>query len=505
MNEAQQPFRLLIENASKTYGAIKALSDVRFELRAGEVMALLGENGAGKSTIVKIISGLVRPDSGASIAIDGAPADISSNSLSQAAGIAVVQQEYSTVGTMTIAENLVLGQAHAPFWWGKRRLRENAETLLARVGLEDLDPDTAVEELSVAEMQLLEIARVLARDAKIVIFDEPTAALSDAEIARVLDVVKTLAAEGRSVIYVTHRLGEVFEIADRVTVFRNGRSAEPEDIDSLDVDQVIALMIGRQLGHMYPERSAGIGDPVLEVEGLRAPGLRDDVDLTVRRGEIVGLTGQLGSGTQAIMEALAGMQPRLGGEVRLQGRLVDLRNRTRGIEQGIAYCSADRKRNGIFGGISITRNLSSPWLPATARLGVVSTRRESERAHTYAEQFAIDIRRMQSSVGTLSGGNQQKVALGKWLGIEPEVLLVEEPTRGVDVGARAEIYRQLRELSDAGVAIIVSSSDTNEIFGLCDTIATYYKGRQTNLRPWTEWTEPDLVREVMHRKETVGE
>jgi ribose transport system ATP-binding protein/rhamnose transport system ATP-binding protein len=260
-----QPYRLLAENVSKTYGAVKALSDVRFELKPGEVMALLGENGAGKSTIVKVISGLVKPDAGAEISIDGSPADISTSALSQSAGIAVVQQEYSTVGTMSVAENLVLGQMNAPLWWGRKKLRQHATELLQRVGLDALDPDTLIEDLSVAEMQLIEIARVLARDAKIVIFDEPTAALSDAEIARVLDVVKSLAAEGRSIIYVTHRLGEVFEIADRVTVFRNGRSEEPREIAGLDVDQVIALMIGRQLGHMYPDRSAGIGEPILQV------------------------------------------------------------------------------------------------------------------------------------------------------------------------------------------------------------------------------------------------
>ncbi|UOR01332.1 sugar ABC transporter ATP-binding protein [Leucobacter allii] len=501
MASQAEPYRLLVEHASKTYGAVRALSDVRFELRPGEVMALLGENGAGKSTIVKMISGLVRPDAGAEISIDGVPTDISSNALSQAAGIAVVQQEYSTVGTMSIAENLVLGQRNAPRWWSRRRLRARASELLARVGLDALDPETLIEELSVAEMQLIEIARVLARDAKIVIFDEPTAALSDAEIARVLDVVKKLAAEGRSIIYVTHRLGEVFEVADRVTVFRNGRSESPRRIEDLDVDQVIALMIGRQLGHMYPPRSAGIGDPVLEVSGLRTDGLRGEVGFQVRRGEIVGITGQLGSGAQSLMESLAGVAHVLGGEVTLHGAAVDLRTRKAGIRAGIAYCSSDRKRNGIFGGISILKNLSSPWLDRVATAGIVSGRDEAARAQESAAQFAIDVQRMQSSVGTLSGGNQQKVAVGKWLGIEPAVLLVEEPTRGVDVGARAEIYRQLRELSDAGVAIVVSSSDTNEVFGLCDTIATYYKGEQTHIRPWTEWTEPELVKEVMHRKE----
>lgn len=241
--------RLRATGVSKTYGAVRALRDVSFELRAGEVMALLGENGAGKSTIVKVISGLVKPDTG-TIEIDGSPVDISTSPLSQKAGIAVVQQEYSTVGTMTIAENLVLGQSNAPAWWSRKRLAASARELLGRVGLDDLDPRTRIEELSVAEMQLIEIARVLARDAKIVIFDEPTAALSDAEIARVLNVVRRLASEGRSIVYVTHRLGEVFEVADRVTIFRNGESGAPIAIDQLDVKSVVEKIIGRELGDM---------------------------------------------------------------------------------------------------------------------------------------------------------------------------------------------------------------------------------------------------------------
>lgn len=501
MKQDPVPFRLLIEHASKTFGAVSALSDVRFELKPGEVMALLGENGAGKSTIVKIISGLLRPDHGAEISMDGERVDISTSSLSQAAGIAVVQQEYSTVGTMTVAENLVLGQNDAPRWWNRRKLRQHAFDLLKRVGLESLDPDTLVEDLSVAEMQLVEIARVLARDAKVVIFDEPTAALSDAEIVRVLDAVKRLSAEGRSVIYVTHRLPEVFEIADRVTVFRNGKSEEPRNTAELTVDEVIALMIGRQLGHMYPDRSAGIGEAVLRVEELQSEGLKGGIDLQVRKGEILGITGQLGSGTQSLMQSLAGVQPVIAGKVLLNGDEVNLHGRKHGIRAGIAFCSADRKRDGIFGGLSILRNLSSAWLDRVSRFGIVNPRAESSRAQRTAEQFAVDVKRMQSSVGTLSGGNQQKIALGKWIGINPAVLLVEEPTRGVDVGARAEIYQQIRDLCNAGLAVIVSSSDTNEVFGLCDTIATYYKGEQTHIRPWTEWTEPELVREVMHREE----
>jgi ABC-type sugar transport system ATPase subunit len=260
-------------------------------------------------------------------------------------------------------------------------------------------------------------------------------------------------------------------------------------------------MIGRELGHLYPERSQSRGEVLLEARNLKVPGIRGEVNLTVRRGEILGLTGQLGSGTSELMQALAGTNDVLAGEVILEGAPVDLRGRRRGIVSGIAYCSPDRKRDGIFAGLSIRRNLSSPWLRSVSRAGFVSTRQESSEALRSATDFTIDTTRLNSTVGTLSGGNQQKVALGKWLGIRPRVLLVEEPTRGVDVGARAEIYARLRGLSDAGVGIIVASSDTNEILGLSDTIATYYRGKQTTIKPASEWTEPALVREVMHRED----
>jgi ribose transport system ATP-binding protein len=493
-----QPFRLEATGITKSYGAVHALEDVNFQLKPGEVMALLGENGAGKSTIVKVISGLIVPDKGV-ITIDGEPVSLTSVRASQNAGIAVVQQEFSTVGSMSIAENLVLGQTGAPAWWNSKKLADSAKVILERVGLGDIDPERLVESLSVAEMQLLEIARVLAKDAKIVIFDEPTAALSDAEIVRVLEAVKRLASEGRSVIYVTHRLGEVFEIADRVTIFRNGKSQAPQDVKDLTVDKVVEMMIGRELGHLYPERSQKLGETILETKGLKVPGIVGEVNFTLRRGEILGLTGQLGSGTSEIMKAIAGTADVLAGSVILDGQAVDLRGRSRGIVMGIAYCSPDRKKDGIFGGVSIRRNLSSPWLRRISRMGFVSRSQERSEALRSASNFAIDVNRLNALVGNLSGGNQQKVAVGKWLGIRPRVLLVEEPTRGVDVGARAEIYAQIRKLCDSGVGVIVSSSDTNEILGLSDTISTYYRGSQSSTKPASEWTEPALVREVMHK------
>jgi ribose transport system ATP-binding protein len=492
--------RLRATGLSKRYGAVQALLDVDFELRAGEIVALLGENGAGKSTLVKVLSGLIVPDSG-EIEMDGEAVDLTSSAKSQSAGIAVVQQEYSTVGALSVAENLVLGRSDSPFIWAGKRLRENARRLLGEVGLGHIDPRTKVDELSVAEMQLLEIARVLARDAKVVIFDEPTAALSDAESHRVLEVVRNLAAKGIGVIYVTHRLPEVFEISDRVAIFRNGRSLAPVSTADASVELVIEMMLGRELGSMFPDRGSDFGTERLRMDGAIVAGMDSPVSLTARRGEILGLTGQLGSGADLVVKALASEVEVLAGSVTLDGAPLTAKNRAQGLQRGITYCSPDRKRNGIFAGVSILKNLSSSWLRSISSATVVRSKDERARAHDYASSFAIDVRRLGANVGQLSGGNQQKVALAKWLGNEPTLFLVEEPTRGVDVGARSDIYAKLRGLCDQGMTIVVSSSDTAEVLGLCDTIATFYHGELVSVRPASEWTEDGLVAAVMNRSE----
>ncbi|HEY4332187.1 MAG TPA: ATP-binding cassette domain-containing protein, partial [Ilumatobacteraceae bacterium] len=283
--------RLRVAGLCKRYGAVQALDRVDFEVLPGETMALLGENGAGKSTLVKVLSGLVTPDEG-HIEIDGRPVTLRNSQQSQAAGIAVVQQEYSSVPNLTVAENVFLGQADSPLVWRKRALAKAAAPLLASVGLDYLDPLIGLQRLSVAERQLVEIARVLARDAKVLLFDEPTAALSDTEIARVLAVVRSLAAQGRSVIYVTHRLREVYEVADRVTVFRDGCNLAPRHASEVDVDEIVTMMLGRRLSQLFPQRPPLTGEPLLNVDGLDVPGLDGPVSFTVRAGEILGLTGQ---------------------------------------------------------------------------------------------------------------------------------------------------------------------------------------------------------------------
>jgi ABC-type sugar transport system ATPase subunit len=486
---------LRINGLSKAYGSIRALDRIDFELRAGEVMALVGENGAGKSTLVKILAGLVRRDEG-EITLDGAA--VGHGQDLRRAGIAVVQQELSLVPTMSAAENVFLGHPDARLVQTPGRLVERARPFLAQVGLADLDPSSAAGDLVVAEQQLVEVARLVARDARILILDEPTAALSDAEIGRVKAVVRRLVAEGRSVIYITHRLGEVFELADRVTVFRNGRSQEPVPVRDIDPSRLVERMLGRSLENLFPARSAGIDQPILELRAILGAGLTTPVDLVAHAGEIVGLAGQVGSGAASLLALVGGAHPLLSGEIVVEGSVERVASPASAKALGIAYCSGDRKHDGLFGIRSVSENLTSPALRRVSVAGFLSPVRERRIAGTAADFFQVNRRRLGSAATTLSGGNQQKVALGKWLSIEPRALLVDEPTRGVDVGARAEIYGHLRRLADAGQAIIFASSDISEVLGLADTIVTFYRGREVARYAAAAVDERTLVRDITH-------
>jgi ribose transport system ATP-binding protein len=482
---------------SKSYGALKALNEVAFDLRRGEIMALLGENGAGKSTFVKIISGLEQPNSG-TLSIGGRPIVLRSPGHALQAGVAYVTQEVSIVGTLSVAENVSLGAIRLGGAWTSRRLAERARPYLAMVGLDHLDPFQPAERLSIAERQLVEIARLLSRDAQILILDEPTAALSDVEIERVKTVVRRLAAEGRSVVYVTHRLGEVFEICDRVTVFRNGWSFDPVPVQGLDLDSLIERILGRKLAEMFPSRAQKGGRAVLEFRGCVGPGLSEPLNLMIERGEILGLAGQLGSGAKSILRMAAGTLPILAGQMLLDRRSYSPRSIRGAIAERIAYCSGDRKKDGVFDVRNLYENLTAPALGRICSFGLLNRRREVNLAREIARSFGIRADRLASAAGELSGGNQQKVALGKWLAIEPRILLVEEPTRGVDVGARAEIYRNMRAQADEGLAIAFASSDIQEVLGVADVVATFFRGRLVRFAKADELTEEELLRDVTH-------
>jgi ABC-type sugar transport system ATPase subunit len=365
-----------------------------------------------------------------------------------------------------------------------------------RVGLGHIDPYHPAEHYSVAERQLIEIARLLSRKARIAILDEPTAALSETEIVRVKAAVRALAAEGCAVIYVTHRMPEVFDLTHRVTVLRNGSSFPPMETATLSIDTLIETMLGRQLGKMFPPRGTRIGDEILKLDDCLAAGLKAPLTISLRRGEILALAGQVGSGASVIPRLLAGVVPKISGTMILEGRSYAPTGISDSIAQKVVYCSDDRKRDGIFAVRTVPENLSAPALGAISRVQFLSGRLEKEHIRTIAARFGLEERYFGRLAGNLSGGNQQKVALGKWVGLDPKVLMVEEPTRGVDVGARAEIYRHLRELADGGLSIIFASSDTQEVLGLADRIATFFHGRLVRVVDADEATAESLTRDL---------
>ncbi|WP_197716876.1 sugar ABC transporter ATP-binding protein [Mesorhizobium sp. DCY119] len=489
---------LEMKGICKSFGAVQALKGVDFQLRRGEVMALLGENGAGKSTLVKILAGLQSPDSG-TIAIDGKSTLLGGTKLSHEAGIAVAEQELSVIGPLSAAENIFLGGVPFSGPWTRSRLASKARGYLDAVGLTYLDPAARIEQLAVAERQLIEIARLLATNARILILDEPTAALSDADIELVKATVVRLARAGHSVIYVTHRLGEVFEIADRITTLRGGESHAPVNVCDMTLEKVIEQMIGRPLKEMFPPRSSGFGESVLELSGVTTRALKNRQSISVRAGEIVGVAGQVGSGSEALLRAIAGADVVESGSIKVGGRaLPPAHTLPTAMRSGIAYCSSDRKLDGIFADLTVARNLVAPSMRQVSPNGLVSRRRVREVTARISKQMTIDPTRAEYKVGALSGGNQQKVALGKWLGIRPRVLLVSEPTRGVDVGARAEIYGHLRRLADEGMAVVFASSDIDEVLGLADTVISMYRGRQVRTVSPSEVTSHELLKDITH-------
>ena len=491
---ANGDIRLWAEGLSKSFGEVVALENADFNLRSGEIMALVGENGAGKSTFVKILCGIYRRDSGV-VSVEGKTVDLGTTRRAEKAGIAVVQQELSVVPTLSVAENTLLGQPSARYLMSKRQMAKQAQSYLDTVEL-DVDPNRLAGELPLAEQQMLEIARVVSRDAGVILLDEPTAALSDDDIVRVKKVVLNLAADGRSVVYITHRLGEVFDLADRVTVFRDGRSQDPANVADIDNEELITRMLGRPLVQMFPPRSAGIGDPILEIFDLQTEGVNEPICLSVRKGEILGLAGQLGSGISAILRGASGTQPVHSGVITVDGEEREMRSPAEALANGVAYCSGDRKHDGFFSSRRVTENFTAPGIKQVTPMGFLNRRSERQFSSTLASLVSFDRGRLRHRVETLSGGNQQKVTVGKWLGARPQVLLIDEPTRGVDVGARAEIYRSVRELADGGLAVIFASSEMHEIQGLSDSIITFFRGRAVASYRADEVDHAALIRDI---------
>jgi ribose transport system ATP-binding protein len=473
LTASNRPPLLRLQNISKSFGGARVLTDIDFEVLAGEVHALVGENGAGKSTLMNIVSGVLQPDAGR-MEWAGSPVVVQNPRAAQDLGISFVHQELALVPQLSIAENVFLGRHLSRRFVVKwREMRERARGLLAELG-HDVDPRTLVEELSIGEKQLVEIARALACVSRLIVMDEPTAPLSERETERLFEVIARLRGRGVSIIYITHRLKEVYTGADRVTVLRDGRLIATAPVSQMPHDVLVRHMVGRELSEESAEPH-GFAQPVvmLQVEGLaRAHDFRD-ISFEIRRGEIVALAGLVGAGRTEVLESVFGVSPADAGRIYMDGREVSIRTPADAIRAGIALVPDDRKAKGLMLGAAVRVNM----VLASERQFVIDGRREAEAAARMIGELCVRTRDAETPAGELSGGNQQKVVLAKWLLADVNVFLLDEPTRGIDVGAKAEIYALIRALARRGAAILFASSELEEVLRLADRILVMHRGR----------------------------
>ena len=471
------PKLLELTNITKSFAGVPAVKAVSFDLQAGEVHALVGENGAGKSTLIKVITGAHSADEG-TIEVQGRPVADLDPVLARDLGIAAIYQQPALFPDLTVAENIAIGLEPAGGWrrvrWGDRRTR--ARNLLEKIGAR-IDTETEVHVLSMPEQQLVEIARALGADARILIMDEPTASLSDKEVDRLFRVIGDLKTHGVGIIYISHRLEELPQIADRVTALRDGVRVGTKRMQEVSRGELIRMMVGRELSAVFPKTVVEPGATVLEVRNLscRTAGVRD-ASLSVRAGEILGLAGLVGAGRTELARVLFGLTPADSGLIRLGGQAVEIRSPTRAVALGIAYVPEDRRRHGVILDMTTAANTTLATFRAISRFGFLDFGRERAIAADFVRQLGIKTASLETRVGNLSGGNQQKVALARWLAARPALLILDEPTQGVDVGAKAEIHRLMSELAGRGLAILMISSELPEILGMSDRIAVMHGG-----------------------------
>ncbi|WAL66174.1 sugar ABC transporter ATP-binding protein [Amycolatopsis cynarae] len=484
---------LEVRGVTKSFGAVAAVDGVSFPLYAGEAHALVGENGAGKSTIVKMLAGVHRPDSG-SLLVDGAEVDFASPADAKAAGIAVIYQEPTLFPDLSVAENIVMGR-HPRGRLGmidRAAVRAEAEQLFSRLGVR-IDPSRPARGLSIADQQIAEIAKALSADARVLIMDEPTAALSVFEVERLFNVARALREEGAAIMFISHRFEEITELCQRVTIMRDGRHVSTDPLADLTVDEMVRRMVGRELDALFPKQDVTPGEVVLEVEGLSREGVFRDVSFSVRAGEIVAFAGLVGSGRSEVVQAVFGVDERDAGVVRLNGKGLKPGSPRAAMAAGMALVPEDRRQQGLVMDLSIERNVTLPRSGALARLGFLFGGTERREAQRWTQKLQTKFGRLGDAVGTLSGGNQQKVVLAKWLSMTPKLLIVDEPTRGIDVGTKAEVHRLMSTLAADGVAVVMVSSELPEVLGMADRVLVMREGRIVAEIPRAEASEDTVM------------
>jgi ribose transport system ATP-binding protein len=498
---------LKLSGIEKAFPGVKALSSVDFDVRGGEIHALVGENGAGKSTLTKIIGGAYVPDAG-QLEFSGQPKKWAGPAEARKAGIHVIYQEFVLFPNLTVAENITKGNERM----GRFGLidhaanRQVAAGVIARLGVR-IDVDDKVANLSVADQQMVEIAKALVRDVKLLILDEPTAVLSENEVSLLFGVVRALRESGVGIVYISHRLDEIFELCDRVTVLKDGQLVATQQVAETSHEQLVKLMVGRDLANYFPPRAATIDrsrPPALAIDGVTVPGRVDGASISVQPGEILGIAGLIGAGRTELALAAFGMLQRTGGSVSVSGRRVPSINPRTMIAAGVGFVTEDRKGQGLFMNLDVARNITGATLSAFTRSGMVSDSAEQAAASNEIARFAISCRGPLGSVDTLSGGNQQKIIFGRWTRACHAALILDEPTRGVDVGAKAEIYRIIRELAAKGIGIVMISSELQEMIGMADRVAVMRAGRISGELSGDDITEENIMRLAAHTGKLVA-
>ncbi|TFC18391.1 sugar ABC transporter ATP-binding protein [Cryobacterium glucosi] len=497
------PPALELRGVAKAFGSVVALTSADLTVHMNSIHALVGENGAGKSTLVKIVAGLYQRDAG-DFLLRGESVDFRSTAEAKAAGIAVIYQEPTLFPDLSVTENIFMGRQPTQRFGriDRKAMRAEAEELFTRLAVR-IDPDRPAEGLSIADQQIIEIAKAISVDARVLIMDEPTAALSGVEVDRLFAVARSLRDEGRALVFISHRFDEVFALCDTITVMRDGQYISTDAIQSTSVDEIVRRMVGREVTDLFPKEVAPVGDVLLEVEGLTSAGVFHDVSFTVRSGEIVGLSGLVGAGRSEIVRAVFGVDRYDSGAVRMHGKSVPKLNPTAAMAAGMALVPEDRRKQGLVLESSVARNLTLSTRTRLSRFGFIDSSLENRAAKDWAGRLEVKTNALDTEVGTLSGGNQQKVVLGKWLSTNPEVLIIDEPTRGIDVGTKAEVHRLLSQLAGEGLGIVMISSELPEILGTADRVLVVREGRITAEISRADATAESIMFAATHSTESI--
>ena len=502
MNNMNEDAVLKVENIYKSFPGTQALKGVSLEIKRGEIHSLVGENGAGKSTLVNIISGVLNADKG-KVFLQGEEVHYHGPSDAQKAGVGFVHQELALCPHVTVADNVFFGRLPQKKGIVDRKALNKAASEVLEPFKANIRPDQKVAHLSVAQQQIVEIARAISLDCKIVIFDEPTSSLNESEAETLFDIIRDIRGRGISVIYISHKLSEIYEMCDRITVLRDGSKIATHNVTDTTTNTIISEMVGRELGNLYPPKSTKLGKPLMEVKGLTQKPYFDDISFSMQEGEILGLGGLVGAGRTEVARAICGIDAIEKGEVFIQGQKVKIHNYHHAIQNGLCYLSEDRKLDGLFLRMSITDNIIPLILGKISKNMLVQRKATRDVALQYKKMLNIKFASPGQKVGSLSGGNQQKVMIAKLLAVEPKIIIMDEPTRGIDVGAKSEIHNMLRDLCNKGIGIIVISSEMPELIGLCDRIVIMNEGVKRGELKGNEITQNNIISTISEKSKSV--